>query len=147
MAHPIIEAQDGLKTILAALPAYSAVDVRDGSPTEDEDVTRDMFWFNDVTDIVDQWRAIGAGKRRTTFRLGFTIETRREGDDERDTRSAALDLLDALEDAVKANPNLGEPAVIQQVEDVTGSFSSAPAGPQMWAARFTGGLLVISRTY
>jgi hypothetical protein len=145
MAHPILAAQDALKAILVALPAYATVDVRDGGPTEAEDVTMDAFWFNDVTVPGDQWASLGAQRRRINFNIGFTIAVLKYGDDEREARAAALDYFEDFMLAVKANPNLTN--TVQQVDDVTGVVGSAPVNPSVWGAWFTGSLSVQSKAY
>lgn len=147
MAHPVIEAQDALKAILAARAAWATVDIRDGGPTEGEDISASAFWFNDVTVPRDGWASLGAQRRRITFLLGFTIAIRTYGDDEHSTRALALDLFEDLMLAIKANPALAIPAVIQQVDDVTGTFSSAPVSPTEWGAFFTGSIACTSRHY
>jgi hypothetical protein len=145
MAHPIILAQDALKAIVAARPAFAGVDVREGGPTEAEDITMDAFWFNDVQ-VSDDWSAISATRpRRVTFQLGFTIAVLRYGDDEREGRAQALVYFEDFLAAIKANPNLTN--TVQQVEQVTGTVGSAPVNPSVWGAWFTGALTVISKQY
>ena len=147
MAHPVIEAQDALKAILAARPAFSGVDIRDGGPTEGEDITSSAFWFNDVVIPEDGWAALGASRRRAQFNLGFTLMIRTYGDDERTTRATALDLYEDLQLAVKENPNLGVPASIETTGAVNGTLSTAPISPQEWGSWFTGALPCTSRAY
>lgn len=145
MAHPILLAQDALKTIIAARPAFAAVDVRDGGPTEGEDITSDAFWFNDVTIPADQWASLGAQRRRIRFLIGFTIAVRRYGDDEHTTRAQALTYFEDFMAAMKSNPNLTN--TVQMVDDVTGTVGSAPVSPQEWGSWFTGTLSVLSKAY
>jgi hypothetical protein len=71
--HPVPAAKDALKALLASSPAFASVDIRDGGPTESEDVTTDAFWFRDTEVPEDAWASIGAGRRRVTFRLAFTL--------------------------------------------------------------------------
>ena len=111
MAHPILESQDALKTLLAARGAWAGVDIRDGGPTEGEDIHPTAFWFNGVTSIVGDWAQMAApNRRRLNYTIGFSIMARVLGDDERATRQVVLDLFDDLELCVKANPALGIPA-------------------------------------
>jgi hypothetical protein len=145
MAHPILEAQDALKAIVTAIPSYSGVDVRDGGPTETEDITGDAFWFNDVVIPQDQWASLGNRDRRVTFLLGFTIAVLRYGDDEREARAQALAYFEAFLTAIKANPTLS--TTVQQVDDITGVVGSAPVNPSVWGAWFTGTLEVSSKRY
>jgi hypothetical protein len=145
MAHPVPTAKSALKTILAARPAWAAVDIRDGQPTEQEDVTQDAFWFESTPVDIDQWASIGAQRRRITFHLSFTIAVIRQGtDDERSVEDVMWTLLDDLMAAVKANYTLG--GVVQQVEDLTGTQSNIPI-PGMWRAVFTGSIGCISKAY
>lgn len=149
MAHPILEAQDALKAILDARAAWDTVTLRDGGPTEAEDITFDAFWFNDVTNIVQGWASLGAAaggnRRRSTFSLGFTIACRLYGDDERAARARALALFEDFDLAIKANPSLS--STVQMVNEVTGTLGSAPPAPAQWGAWFTGSLAVVSRAY
>jgi hypothetical protein len=145
MAHPILEAQDALKAVLTARAAWAEVNVRDGGPTEGEDITSDAFWFNDTTVPRDGWASLGAQRRRITFLLGFTIAVRRYGDDERTARANALTYFEDLCLAVKANSNLS--GSVRQADDVTGTVGSAPVAPQQWGAWFTGTLSVTSKDY
>lgn len=145
MAHPIIAAQDALKAILDARAAWDSVDIRDGGPTEDEDVTSSAFWFNDVTVPQDGWASLGALRRRIRFLIGFTIAIRTYGDDEHATRDQALDLFEDLMLALKANPNLTN--TIRQIDDVTGVFGSSPVASQQWGAFFTGQITATSKDY
>jgi hypothetical protein len=145
MAHPIIASQDALKAILTARGAWADVIIADGGPTEGEDVRFDMFWFNDTQIPEDGWAFIGGQQRRITFLLGFTIAVRKYGDDERGTRSRALDLFEDFMSAIKANPTLS--STVQQTGDVTGTFASMPIGPAEWGALFTGSLFCQSNFY
>jgi hypothetical protein len=151
MSHVILVAQDALKAILDARAAWDNVDIRDGGPTEHEDISGDMFWFNDVAIPEDNWASLGApsggNRRRLTFNLGFTIMVRTYGDEERVTRAQALALYEDFQAAVKANPALGVPASVQTLGATTGTLSSAPVDPQTWGAWFTGTLAVTSRAY
>jgi hypothetical protein len=143
MAHPIPTAKSALQALLEARPAWSDVDVRDGQPTETEDVSRQMFWF-EPTEIEDAWSRIGGQGRRVTFRLGFTIAVLREGDDERDTEDVVWTLFEDLVAAIKSDYTLT--GSIQQVLDITGRQFNEPV-PQHWQARFTGRIVCQSRTY
>jgi hypothetical protein len=147
MAHPILEAQAGLKELLQADPAFASVEVQDGGPTEGEDIAPAAFWFERVDIPLDGWASIGAQRRRITFNLGFTVAVRTYGDDEQSTRQAALDLFEALMVLIKANPTLNRPAAIRQVDDFSGAFNSLPVSPQEWGAFVTGSLVVTSRDY
>jgi hypothetical protein len=145
MAHPILQAQDALKAIVATRPAYASVDVRDGGPTETEDITSDAFWFNDVI-VNDNWSTIGTSNpRRVEFQLGFTIAVLRYGDDEREARAQALAYFEDLLTALKLSPNLTN--TVQKVDGVTGTVGSAPVNPSVWGAWFTGTLSVLSKSY
>jgi hypothetical protein len=68
--HPVPASKTALKAILAARGAWTSVDIRDGQPTEQEDVTRDAFWFEATEVPEDAWTA-GGLTRGLTFRLGF----------------------------------------------------------------------------
>lgn len=142
--HPVPGAKTALKAILAARGAWAGVDIRDGQPTEVEDVTRDMFWFEPTEVPQDQWASLGAQRRRITFRLGFTIAVLRDGDNERATEDVAWTLFEDLMAALKANPDLS--ATIQMVQDVTGRQINEPV-PQHWQARFTGSIQCQSKSY
>jgi hypothetical protein len=144
MPHPIPSAKTALKGILTARPAWAAVDIRDGQPTELEDISRDMFWFEPTEVPRDGWQWIGGNGRKIEFNLGFTIAILREGDDERDTEDLVWDLFDDLMQALKENPTLSD--TVRQVEDVTGRQFNEPV-PQHWQARFTGRINCQSRTY
>lgn len=148
MAHPIIDAQDNLKTILAARPAFSSVDIQDGGPTEGEDIRWDAFWFNDTT-LEDGWNGLGANlPRRSTFNLGFTIAVRKAYDDERAARAQALVYFEDMLEALKASPaNATLNGTVQQVQSVRGSVGSAPVDGSTWGAWFTGTLEVLSKSY
>jgi hypothetical protein len=134
MAHPIPTAKSALQALLEARPAWSDVDVRDGQPTETEDVSRQMFWFEPTEIPRDGWAA-GGKMRQVTFRLGFSIAVLREGDDERDTEDVVWTLFEDLMLAVQADSTLG--GAIQSVMDVTGRQMNDPV-PQHWQSRFTG---------
>jgi hypothetical protein len=150
MAHPIIVAQDALKALLTARPAFNGVDVRDSAPTEIDDKTFGAFWFDEVTIESEGWgelgNPVGGNRRRSNFTLAFTLATRKYGDDERAARAAVLDLYEDLQATIKANPALGVPAAIQTTGPVTGTLASVPI-PQQWAAQFVGSLDVTSKLY
>ena len=122
--HPVPAAKTALKAILAGLPAWAEVDIRDGQPTEKEDVTRDAFWFEPTELPEDGWSWLGAQRRRLTFRLAFTIAVLREGDDERATEDVVWAYFEDLMSAVKADYSLG--GTIQQVGDVSGREANEP---------------------
>jgi hypothetical protein len=142
--HAVPASKTALKAILVARGAWAAVDVRDGQPTEIEDVTRDVFWFNDTEVPEDGWASLGAATRRITFRLGFTIAVIRDGDDERDTEDDIWTLYEDLMAAVKANPTLSQ--TVQQVQDVSGRQANDPM-PNKWRAVFTGSIECLSKAY
>lgn len=143
--HPVPAAKTAIKVLLAARPAYAAVAIRDGQPTEVEDVTRDMFWFEPTEIPQDQWASLGHQRRRITFRLGFTIAIIREGDAERTTEDLVWTLFEDLMLALKGDHSLG--GAIQQIEDVTGREANDPASKTTWQARFTGSITCISKPY
>lgn len=144
MAHPIPTAKTAIKAALAARPAWSGVDIRDGQPTETEDVERSAFWFEPTETALDNWAWIGGLRRRVEFRLGFTIAVIREGDDERSTEDAMWTLFEDFLAAVKASPTFGD--VVQQVEDVAGVQANVPM-PDAWRATFTGSIAITSKPY
>jgi hypothetical protein len=144
MAHPIPTAKTALKALLDARPAWDAVDIRDGQPTELEDVTRDMFWFEPTEIPRDAWASLGAHRRRIEFRLGFTIAVLRDGDDERATEDVVWALFEDLMLALKGDPGLG--GTVQKIDDVTGRQVNEPV-PQHWQARFTGFIACQSKAY
>lgn len=145
MAHPIPQAKTALKAILAARPAWAAVDIRDGQWTESEDITRDTFWFDQTEIPRDGWASLGAQRRRVEFRLGFTIAVLREGDDERTTEDAIWVLVEDLMAAIKADYSLS--ATIQQANDVAGTQRNAPYAPGLWQSTFTGSIACTSKAY
>ena len=142
--HAVPAAKTALKAILDARGAWANVDIRDGQPSEIEDVTRDMFWFNDTEVPEDGWASLGAQTRRITFRLGFTIATIRAGDSERDTEDTVWTLYEDLMAAIKANPTLTQ--TVQQVEDIAGRQANDPM-PAMWRAQFIGSIGCLSKAY
>lgn len=144
MAHPVPTAKTALKAILAARGAWTGVDIRDGQPSEQEDVTRDAFWFEPTEIPVDGWASLGAQRRRVTFRLGFTIAVLREGDAERSTEDVCWTYYEDLMAAIKANPGLTN--TVQMVEDVSGRQINEPV-PQMWRSVFTGSITCLSLAY
>lgn len=148
MAHPVPTAKTALKTTLAARAAWAAVDLRDGGPTEAEDVTADAFWF-EPTEFTDSWASLGnptgGNRRRIIFRLGFVIAILRYGDDERTTEDSAWALYDDLKDAIRANPSLG--GVVQKIDDITGRQLNAPAAPLQWQSAVVGSISCTSKHY
>jgi hypothetical protein len=142
--HPVPGSKSALKAILAARGAWADVDIRDGQPTEKEDVTRDMFWFNDTDVPEDDWSSIGGSGRRITFRLGFSIAVIRNGDDERTTEDVMWTLYEDLMAALKANSTLT--GTVQMVQDITGRQSNDPM-PKAWSAVFVGSIGCFSKAY
>lgn len=132
--HAVPAAKTALKAILAARPAWTDVDIRDGHPSELADFTRDAFWFDPTEIPEDAWSA-GAKARQVTFRLGFTIAVIREGDNERSTEDLVWTLLDDLVAAVKVDPTLT--GTVMSVGNVTGRQVNDPL-PNKWLAAFTG---------
>jgi hypothetical protein len=140
--HPVPASKSALKAILAARGAWSAVDIRDGQPTELEDVTRDAFWFEPTEIPEDAWAA--GAMRGLTFRLGFTIAVIREGDDERTTEDLVWTLFEDLMAALKANSTLT--GTIRNVGTVTGRQMN-DALPNQWRAVFNGSIECQSNFY
>jgi hypothetical protein len=143
--HPVPAAKSALKGILAARPAWASVDIRDGSPTENEDVSSDAFWFEPTEIPADSWASLGAQRRRIQFRLGFVIACLDFGDAERAIEDRMWALYEDLLAAIKVNPNLGN--TVQMVGDITGRQANGPAAPQQWASTFTGAIDCISKAY
>lgn len=141
--HPVPAAKTALKAALDARSAWDAVDMRDGQPSEREDFTRDMFWFEPTEIPQDAWAA-GGKIRQVTFRLGFTVAVLRAGDDERATEDALWTLVEDLMSALKADPTLG--GAVQTVGQVTGRQVNGP-DPSNWQAVFTGQIECDSNFY
>src|SRR5690242_8371231 len=141
--HPVPSAKTALKAILDARAAWDSVDLRDGQPTEVEDVTRDMFWFEPTEIPEDAWAA-GGRTRQVSFRLGFTVAVLRDGDDERATEDSVWLLVEDLVAALKNDPTLG--GAVMSVGTVTGRQFNEPV-PQHWQARFTGSVECQSNFY
>jgi hypothetical protein len=141
--HPVPQAKTALKAILAARGAWAAVDIRDGQPTEGEDVTRDAFWFEPTEIPQDAWIA-GGLTRAVTFRLGFTIALIRDSDDERATEDLAWTLFEDLMTALKTDASIG--GTVLTVDDVTGRQINQPM-PNQWRAVFTGAITCRSKFY
>lgn len=142
--HPVPASKSALKAILEARGAWANVDIRDGQPTEKEDVTRDMFWFNDTEVPEDDWSSIGGAGRRITFRLGFSIAVIRNGDDERTTEDVMWTLYEDLMAALKANSTLT--GTVQMVQEINGRQSNDPM-PKAWSAVFVGSIGCFSKAY
>jgi hypothetical protein len=143
--HPVPAAKSALKGILAARPAWASVDIRDGSPTENEDVSSDAFWFEPTEIPADSWASLGAQRRRIQFRLGFVIACLDFGDAERAIEDRMWALYEDLLAAIKANPNLAN--TVQMVGDITGRQANGPAAPQQWSSAFIGSIGCTSKAY
>lgn len=143
--HPIPAAKTALQDLLGGRPAWDGVDIRDGQPTEREDVRRDAFWFEPTEIPEDAWDQLGAQKRRVTFLLGFTIAVLRDGDQERATEDVVWTYLEDLMLAIKSDYSLG--GAVQQVMDVTGRQVNGAASPRQWASAFTGQITCQSKAY
>lgn len=146
MAHPIPTTKTAVKAILAARPAWAAVDIRDGQWTESEDVTRAAFWFDDTEIARDGWAMLGTSRpRRVDFRLRFTIAILLEGDDERAAENQTWTLVEDLLAAIKTDPTFT--GSIQQADDVTGTQVNAPYAPGLWQSTFRGAISCQSKSY
>ena len=145
MAHPVPQAKTALKALIDARPAWDTVDIRDGQWTEQEDITRDVFWFEATEIPEDTWNALGGQQRIIEFRLAFTIVILREGDDERACEDAMWTLLEDLMAAVRGDYRLG--GAISQVGDLRGRQENAPYSPGIWQAAFRGSLGCTSNPY
>lgn len=143
MPHPAIAAKTAIAALIAPRPAWAGVDVRQDPPTEKEDVSRDMFWFEDV-ELEDAWSMLGGQGRRASFRLSFVIDAIREGDDGVTPEGVVWDRFDDLVEALRSDYTLG--GAVRQIEDVTGSLSKG-ADPNMWQVTFRGQILCHSATY
>jgi hypothetical protein len=141
--HPIPTAKLALKTILAARPAWTDVDIRDGQPTEPDDVKRSAFWFEPTEIDADSWASLGAQRRRITFRLGFTLAVI-DNDSESGAEDAMWTLYEDLLAAIKASPGLSD--TIQATSDVAGKQANEPIST-MWRAVFTGTIECLSKAY
>jgi hypothetical protein len=141
--HPVPASKAALKTILAARGAWAAVDIRDGQPTEVEDVSRDAFWYEPTEIPEDAWAA-GGSIRGLTFLLGFTIAVVRDGDDEQTTENAVWVLLEDLTSALKADKTLA--GTIRNVGTITGRELNHPM-PNQWRSTFTGSIECQSNFY
>jgi hypothetical protein len=143
LMHAVPASKTALKAILAARGAWTGVDIRDDPPTEGEDITRAMFWFEPTEIPEDAWMA-GGSMRGLRFLLGFSVEILREGDDGRPTEDSLWTLVEDLVTALKSNPTLG--GVIRNVGTVTGRQANGLA-PNLWQARFTGSIECQSNFY
>jgi hypothetical protein len=141
--HAVPASKTALKAILVARGAWAAVDIRDDPPTEGEDVTRAMFWFEPTEIPEDAWMA-GGSMRGLRFLLGFSIEILREGDDGRTAEDAMWSLIEDLVNALKADATLG--GAIRNVGVVTGRQTNGLA-PNLRQARFTGSIECTSNFY
>jgi hypothetical protein len=126
--HAVPASKTALKAILAARGAWAAVDVRDDPPTEGEDITRAMFWFEPTEIPEDAWMA-GGSMRGLRFLLGFSVEILREGDDGRTTEDSLWTLVEDLVTALKSNPTLS--GAIRNVGNVTGRQVNDPLPNQV----------------
>jgi hypothetical protein len=141
--HPIPTAKAALKSILAARAAWAAVDIRDGQPTEPDDVARSAFWFEPTQIDGDSWASLGGQRRRITFRLGFTIATINNSS-ESGAENAMWVLYEDLLAAIKASPDFS--GSIQTTSDVAGKQMNEPIST-MWRAVFTGTVECLSKAY
>lgn len=141
--HPVPSAKAALKAILAARDAWAGVDIRDGQPTEPDDVARSAFWFEPTEIDADSWASLGAQRRRITFRLGFTIALI-DNASESGAEDAMWVLYEDLLAAIKASPGLGD--TIQSTSDVAGKQMNEPIST-MWRAVFTGTIECLSKAY
>ena len=144
MPHPVPNTKTALKALLALRPAWATVSIRDEQPTEIEDVTRDMFWFNPTEIPEDGWTWLGAQRRRVNFQLAFTVAIIRDGDNPRTTEDAAWTLLDDMLAGIKADYSLG--GTIQQIGSMSGQMATEPFD-RMWRAVFTGRIDCQSKNY
>lgn len=145
MAHPIPQAKTALKALIDGRPAWDSVDIRDGQWTEQEDVSRDAFWFDDTEIPEDAWAWLGGQARRIEFRLAFTIVILREGDDERSCEDAMWALLEDLSAALKGDYTLG--GTIRQIGNLRGTQRNAPYSAGIWQSAFRGSVDCTSREY
>lgn len=141
--HAVPASKTALKAILVARGAWASVDVRDDPPTENEDVTSSMFWFEPTEIPEDAWSA-GGKMRQVTFRLGFSVEALLSGDDGRTAEDSVWTLVEDLMSALKVDPTLT--GTVQTVGTVTGRMANG-AGPGLWQARFTGSVECRSNFY
>ena len=99
-----------LKTIIAARAGLAAVQVTRGHPGQH--LTREAIWTDRIVieDAEVAHLSPPASKRRQTITADVFVRVSQEGDDAAALRDRCFDLADEVEEALRADPSLGDAA-------------------------------------
>lgn len=127
------EAKARIIALLQARPGLAGVQVTWGSPTEDEDIRREMIYLG-ATEIDGEWRTLGGQWRHESYSIALTVHVAQYGDNEQATEERAFALLDEVSGALASDSWLGgllegAPAALERITQ-----TNTP-GPQQWAAQ------------
>jgi hypothetical protein len=129
-----------IQTRQAANPsgALQGVTARWASPTKVEEVQTSpagLIYLGRVKGK-QKWAALGRLAKDEDYSIALTVQVYQEGDDPQGTEQAAWAIFAEVEQALRADPTLGN-VLNRQAEIEEQESDSTPIEPQAWAVKVT----------
>lgn len=109
-ASTVPAAKQAILNLLTARPNLVDVAITWGEPTEQEDYPADeVMYFQDPVERFPEWSTIGGPNSplQETYTITLVVKNRTVGDDRAATEARTWELVDEVEQAVRADLRLG----------------------------------------